>query len=128
MRVENHGTLFLFRPEAPAEREWLEEHTDGTWFGGALVVEPRYVEALLEGHESNAVRTGPFRYRGFDLAWDPDARAWAWTHEDYDGPGDPRAGHVWRGGLEAAKAEVDAFLEEAGEKGSSPQGGRPISD
>lgn len=56
---------------------------------------------------------GPIRYRSFEIGWDADARAWAWTHEDFDGPGDPRSGHVWRGSLDAAKAEVDAFLEAA---------------
>lgn len=47
--VENHGSLYLVRPATDAAREWLEEHTDGQWFGGALVVEPRYVVDLLDG-------------------------------------------------------------------------------
>lgn len=48
-KVENHGSIFLVRPETSTAREWLDEHTDGTWFGGALAVEPRYVEALVDG-------------------------------------------------------------------------------
>jgi hypothetical protein len=46
--VENHGTIVLVRPHTPDVRAWLEEHTDeeAQWFGGALVVEPRYLEAL----------------------------------------------------------------------------------
>ena len=47
--VENHGSIVLVRPHTDDVREWLEEHTDGTWFGGALVVEPRYVEELVHG-------------------------------------------------------------------------------
>lgn len=47
--VENHGTIWLVRPSNDDARTWLNEHTDGTWFGGALAVEPRYVEALVEG-------------------------------------------------------------------------------
>lgn len=51
-RVENHGTLFLLRPMSDAGEAWLTEHTDpdnSTWFGPALVVEPRYVEAIVAG-------------------------------------------------------------------------------
>ena len=47
--VENHGTLVLVRPLTVDVEAWLKEHTDGQWFGGALVVEPRYVEELLLG-------------------------------------------------------------------------------
>ena len=47
--IEEHGTIVLVRPLTEAALEWLNEHTDGTWFGGALVVEPRYVEDLIVG-------------------------------------------------------------------------------
>lgn len=52
--VENHGSLVLFRPHTDAARTWVEDHVDdgAQWFGGALVVEPRYAmpftEALME--------------------------------------------------------------------------------
>lgn len=49
VRVEGHGTIVLVWPQTKDVRRWLEEHTDGTWFGRALVVEPRYVEDLLIG-------------------------------------------------------------------------------
>ena len=45
--VENHGSICLVRPLTPDVSSWLHEHTDGTWFGSALVVEPRYVEPLV---------------------------------------------------------------------------------
>jgi hypothetical protein len=47
--VENHGSLVLVRPISDSCETWLEDHTSGTWFGGALVCEPRYVGDLLEG-------------------------------------------------------------------------------
>ena len=47
--IENHGSLVLIRPLTNDVQEWLEEHTDGQWFGNALVVEPRYVLPLVEG-------------------------------------------------------------------------------
>jgi hypothetical protein len=49
VRLENHGSLILVHPLTEAARTWLEEHTDGTWFGLALVVEPRYLADLLRG-------------------------------------------------------------------------------
>lgn len=50
VRVEwNGGSIVLVRPLDKAARAWLEAHTDGQWFGGALACEPRYVEALLAG-------------------------------------------------------------------------------
>jgi hypothetical protein len=48
--VENHGSIFLFRPMNDAARQHLEENvSDGAqWFGGALAVEPRYAGALAQ--------------------------------------------------------------------------------
>lgn len=45
--IENHGSIVLIRPLTQDVNEWLVEHTDGQWFGNALVVEPRYVQALV---------------------------------------------------------------------------------
>ena len=47
--VENHGSIVLIRPHIPEAKQWLEDNTDGQWFGDALVVEPRYVNDLLDG-------------------------------------------------------------------------------
>lgn len=49
VQVENHGSLFLFRPMTEEAETWLEENTDGMWYSGALVVEPRYAHALALG-------------------------------------------------------------------------------
>ncbi len=47
--VDYHGSVVLVRPLTPDVRSWLEEHTDeeAQWFGGALIVEPRYVAPLV---------------------------------------------------------------------------------
>jgi hypothetical protein len=49
--VENHGSLYLLRPDTRTAQRWLERHVadDAQWFGGALVVEPRYVTDIVEG-------------------------------------------------------------------------------
>lgn len=58
--VENHGSIVLFRPMGEMAGEWLQDHTDGMWFGGALVVEPRYVGGLAAGAQEDGlvVRAG----------------------------------------------------------------------
>jgi hypothetical protein len=43
------SSLFLVRPLNDATRIWLEEHTDGQWFGPSLVVEHRFVTDLVTG-------------------------------------------------------------------------------
>lgn len=52
-RVTDVGSICLINPITPGCREWLEEHTDGQLFGGALVVERRYMPDLLEGLAEN---------------------------------------------------------------------------
>lgn len=51
VQVENHGSLFLFRPLSDFAADWIEENVNGEaqFFGGALVVEPRYAGELAEG-------------------------------------------------------------------------------
>lgn len=49
LMLENHGSICIVQPLTGAADAWLREVTDGTWYGGGLVVEPRYVEALLQG-------------------------------------------------------------------------------
>lgn len=47
--IENHGSVMLVRPQSDDVTAWLRENTDGQWLGGALAVEPRYVEPLVDG-------------------------------------------------------------------------------
>lgn len=53
--VEPHGSIVLLRPLDSTAREWLEQHTneEAQWFGGALVVEPRYVEDIIDGFSAD---------------------------------------------------------------------------
>lgn len=52
--VEDHGSIMLFRPNDDDAKKWLEDHVqqDAQWFGGALVVEPRYAQDLVNGLEA----------------------------------------------------------------------------
>jgi hypothetical protein len=49
--VANGGSLWIFYPQSPAGRRWIEHNTAGesTWYGGGLVVEHRYGTDLVLG-------------------------------------------------------------------------------
>lgn len=50
--VENHGSIFVFQPRSERGRTWIDEHVeaeDWQWWGGGLVVEPRYARDLADG-------------------------------------------------------------------------------
>ena len=49
--VEDQGSIILIRPLTEDVEKWLKENVaeDAQWFGGALVVEPRYLAPLIEG-------------------------------------------------------------------------------
>jgi len=48
--IQNEGSIVLFRPLNEAAREHIEGNVqdDAQWFGGALVVEHRYANDLIE--------------------------------------------------------------------------------
>ena len=48
---ENHDSIFLLRPISPASLDWIESHlpSDRLTFGNAVVVEHRYIWAILAG-------------------------------------------------------------------------------
>jgi hypothetical protein len=50
-RVENHGTIFLLQPLSPAANSWIEENLpeDRMTFGGAVVIEHRYIADIVRG-------------------------------------------------------------------------------
>lgn len=50
-QVENHGTIFLFRPLSDVAREWVSEHLpdDAQTWGDAVVVEHRYIADIVDG-------------------------------------------------------------------------------
>lgn len=51
LTITNHGSIILLRGETPAGQDWLSEHIDSEAQGwcGAIVVEPRYIGAIING-------------------------------------------------------------------------------
>jgi hypothetical protein len=49
--VENHGTIFLLQPLTPVANSWIQENLpeDRLAFGGAVVVEHRYITDIVRG-------------------------------------------------------------------------------
>lgn len=50
--LHNHGSICLLQPLSRAGRAWLDEHvisSETLFWAGAVVVEPRYVGALVQG-------------------------------------------------------------------------------
>ena len=49
--IDDHGSLVLLHPKTEQAREWVSEHLpdDAQRFGGAVVVEPRYIEDIIAG-------------------------------------------------------------------------------
>jgi hypothetical protein len=47
--VNNHGSIFLLSPVTEAGEAWIDEHIpqDAMTWGGAVVVEHRYIEAIV---------------------------------------------------------------------------------
>ncbi len=56
--IENHGSLFVFRPMTPAARAWIEENVseESMWWAGGLVVESRYARDLAAGMLADGLR------------------------------------------------------------------------
>lgn len=57
LAVENHGTLMILRPESAEGREWIADHVadDAMMLGAAVVVEPRYMAAILIGADADGL-------------------------------------------------------------------------
>ena len=56
IRVENHGSVVLLRPESDRGRNWLKgaiAAESWQWFGGAVACEPRYVADIIEGAQAD---------------------------------------------------------------------------
>ena len=49
--VENHGSIFLLKPQTDSATSWVEEHIpeDAQRLGNAIAVEHRYIGAFAEG-------------------------------------------------------------------------------
>lgn len=57
VKVENHGTIVLLRLNTQAAHDWALDNIDGEAhrFGGAVVVEPRYVAAIVDGMRADGL-------------------------------------------------------------------------
>ena len=58
VKVQNHGTIFLFDLLTERSREWVDEHVTGemSWMGDStLAVEHRYARDLAEGMKSDGL-------------------------------------------------------------------------
>jgi hypothetical protein len=50
-RLAPHGSICLLHPQTEAARLWIDEHIDdeAQQWGGAIVIEPRYVQPIVDG-------------------------------------------------------------------------------
>jgi hypothetical protein len=55
--INDQRTVFSVRPVSDHAREWLDEHVDddALWFGNSLVVEHRFIEALVDGFSNDGL-------------------------------------------------------------------------
>lgn len=54
-------SIYLIRPVSDAASSWIDEHVQPEpwqWLGGALAVEHRYIDALVEGMEADGLVRG----------------------------------------------------------------------
>ena len=58
--VEDHGSLWLFRPLTEEAKTWIDDNVEDAalWFGGALAVEARFVQAMVEGMLADGLEVG----------------------------------------------------------------------
>ena len=56
--AENHGTIWLFRPLTAEAQAWVDEKIDTAagFFADAVVVEHRYIGAIVEGAAADGLR------------------------------------------------------------------------
>jgi len=57
-RIENHGSIFLLDPRNTTAETYLRDNVseEALWFGGALVVEPRYAADLVQALQTEGFR------------------------------------------------------------------------
>ena len=58
--VQDHGSIVLLRAQTAAGRDWIAEHipSDAQWWSGAVVVEPRYIGAIIDGAINDGLEVG----------------------------------------------------------------------
>lgn len=62
VRVDNHGSIAVVTPITPTAKEWVEENVTQNggpqYWGGGIVVEPRFLADLVTGMESDGLVIG----------------------------------------------------------------------
>ena len=58
--VQNEFTLFLLRPHTPAAQTWIDANlaSDHMMFGGAVVIESRYLDDIINGVRTDGLVIG----------------------------------------------------------------------
>ena len=52
VRVDQLGTVALISPLTATAKDWIDQHVEApawAWQGGGLAVEPRLVDAIIDG-------------------------------------------------------------------------------
>lgn len=57
LRVQNEGNIFLLYQETDLGRQWVEDNLpeDAMTWGGAVVVEHRYIGAIVAGAQGDGL-------------------------------------------------------------------------
>ena len=60
VHIVHHHSIVLFHLNTPEAAQWVEKNVAGEaqFFGTALVVEPRYVAALIHGMREDGLEVG----------------------------------------------------------------------
>jgi len=50
-QITYHGSISTLAPLTPEAEDWVQENlpTDVMWFGNAVAIEPRYLDAIVTG-------------------------------------------------------------------------------
>ena len=59
-RILDHGSVVTLRPQTPAAWEWVDENLpqDVLTVGGAVAIEPRFIDPIAEGIQADGLTIG----------------------------------------------------------------------
>lgn len=61
IHVINHGSVIALRPMTPTANDWIESNLcleSWQWFGGSIVIDPRYAESILDEMANDGLAIG----------------------------------------------------------------------
>jgi len=58
--VENHGSIFLLRPNTKAAQAWIDSNIpeDAQYLGNAVAIEHRYIMDIIDGIQADGLSIG----------------------------------------------------------------------